>query len=148
MESCPACYHLPSLAHLLGHKGNAVKHPLSHLKNKMKTQDLQPQGSFFPISKANCWRQPWACQNTKPIYRLLDGFFHLFEEVTWVTRLILPVPLYLLLSKTIKQNTIVRGTAEPRWEVGWEGLSHRIQSIRRKTFSSLSPAPRIHFPTC
>lgn len=51
MESCPACYNLTSLAHMLSPEGNAVKHPLSHLKNKMKTQDLQVQVSFFQFPR-------------------------------------------------------------------------------------------------
>lgn len=106
----------------------------------MKTPHFQTARSIDPVSKVNRRRRLTACQSTKPICWLLDLFVVLFEEVKWVTGLILPVPartLYVLLSQVIKQNVIVGGCFcealhIPRWEEE-EGLGERIQSIRRKT---------------
>lgn len=136
----PACYNLTFLAQMLSSKSNTVKYLLSHLKKQNQDSRSSTTRFISPISKTNFWRDPCTCQNTKPVYRLLNNFFQLSEEVTWVTCLLLPVPLPCI-SLSLRQWSQMSLFGDcgalhiSKWQWEWDGLSNGIQWMKRKTFS-------------
>lgn len=139
MEYCSACHNLTSLAQMLSSKGNAVKHPFSHLKNKMKTWDLQLQSSFFQFPRQTA-------EESLALVKIQNSFISAWiVSFTYLKRWLgLPdsdCPGPGLVSPSPQDNKAkchcsgnCRALHIPRWEVKWEGLSNGIQSITKKTF--------------
>lgn len=91
----PGCYNLTSLPQMLSSTNNAMKHLLFHLETKTKTTDFQPRDSFFQFPRQTAEEGLALVSTQNPFIGSWIVFFsfQLFGEVTWVTHLILPVPV-------------------------------------------------------